>query len=72
MSTFKMPEPKRLYTLTNRDGDPHHIMGYTADQLRAHVATYAALSTASDDDLRAHLAQSRERMSERLAVLRAS
>lgn len=32
--TFKMPNPERLYTLTNRDGDPQHIMGYTSDLLK--------------------------------------
>jgi hypothetical protein len=31
---MKMPEPTRLSTVTNRDGDPHHIIGYTAEQMK--------------------------------------
>lgn len=30
----ELPSPSSLYATTNRDGDPHHIVGYTNAKLR--------------------------------------
>ena len=43
---FHLPEMEVLYTTTNRDGDPHRIMGYTTDQVKA-VAVRAFILGAS-------------------------
>lgn len=43
---FHLPEMEVLYTTTNRDGDPHRIMGYTTEQVKA-VAVRAFILGAS-------------------------
>ena len=42
LASVELPEPVRLSTTTNRDGDPYHITGHTADQLRQAYAQGAA------------------------------
>lgn len=51
---------------------PKKYRGYTVEQLRDKVATFTRLSTASDADLLAHLAETKIRIRERLAALKSA
>lgn len=59
---------RQMLATAERTG--HKVNGFTADELRQKASDYVRYSTMTDAELAAHLAQSRERMTARLAEIR--